>query len=460
MPQPTIPPARLAALAALGRIMRGEDAQFAVDGQIRECKLDVRDANLASELCYGYLRHKGRLAFCLGRFLRKPGHLPPQCRMALELAGYEALFLERIPEFATRSWLTNRVRKKWGGGLAKVASAWMTWVCDQSQTLLDPDFYRLNMPNVRPNEPKNEPAGERTFLSRYHSLPLWIIDLWIDGYGLDAASRLAEAQSLPAPLGLRINPRHPRRDALTRQVEAFDPELEVLDPLSIACSRETARRAFPVLTEDIRSGAISRQSLEAQRVLQALGAGSWPEPIWDACAGRGGKTAYLLERGQKRVLASDPNAVRLRGLVQELRRLDLPPIPVVLARADAPPPWKQQPRTILLDAPCSGLGVLARRPDSKWKRTPRDIPPLIALQDRILQQAAATLPPGGRIIYITCTLNPAENQARIDQFLAHCPEFTLISHYVTPPDSPGREFFWGAMLEKMPDNPTLDPGDQ
>ena len=140
MPQPTIPPARLAALAALGRIMRGDDAQFALDGQIRERQLDVRDANLAAELCYGYLRHKGRLAFCMDRFLRKPGNLPPQCRTALELAGYEALFLERIPEFATRSWLANRVRKKWGGGLAKVASAWTTWVFEQAPILLDPDF--------------------------------------------------------------------------------------------------------------------------------------------------------------------------------------------------------------------------------------------------------------------------------------------------------------------------------
>ena len=440
MPQPTIPPARLAALAALGRIMRGDDAQFALDGQIRERKLDVRDANLAAELCYGYLRHKGRLAFCLDRFLRKPGNLPPQCRTALELAGYEALFLERIPEFATRSWLTNRVRKKWGGGLAKVASAWMTWVFEQSQVLLDPDFYRRDAPNER--------TDERTFLSRYHSLPLWIVDLWINGYGLDAASRLAKAQSVPAPLGLRINPLHSRRDALVRQVEAFAPELEILDPLSISCSRETARRAFPDLTEDIRNGAISRQSLEAQRILRALGAGSWPEPIWDACAGRGGKTAYLLERGQKRVLASDPNPVRLRGLVQELRRLNLPSIPVVLARADAPPPWKEQPRTILLDVPCSGLGVLARRPDSKWKRTPKDIPPLIALQDRILQQAAATLPPGGRIVYITCTLNPAENQARIDHLLGSRHDFTQTNQYATPPDSPGREFFWGAVLER------------
>jgi 16S rRNA (cytosine967-C5)-methyltransferase len=444
MPQPTIPPARLAALAALGRIRLGEDAQFALDGQIRERKLDIRDANLASELCYGYLRHKGRLAFCLDRFLRKPGNLPPQCRTALELAGYEALFLERIPEFATRSWLTNRVRKKWGGGLAKVASAWMTWVFEQSQALLDPDFYRQDAPDER----TGERICERTFLSRYHSLPLWIVDLWIDGYGLDTASRLAEAQSAPAPLGLRINPLHPRRDALVRQAEAFASELEILAPLSIACSRETARRAFPDLTEDIQNGAISRQSLEAQRILHAFGAGSWPEPVWDACAGRGGKAAYLLERGQCQVWASDPNAARLRGLVQELRRLNLPPIPVVLARADAPSPWKEHPRTILLDAPCSGLGVLARRPDSKWKRTPKDIPPLIALQDRILQQAAAILPPGGRIIYITCTLNPTENQERVDYFLDSRHDFTLTNQYATPPDSPGREFFWGAVLER------------
>ncbi|WP_045220245.1 transcription antitermination factor NusB [Desulfonatronum thioautotrophicum] len=428
-----VPPARIAALAAIRQSLKNEDVQSALDNEILRHGLEARDAALASELCYGYLRHKGRMAFGLERFLRKPGKLPPACRMALEVAAYETLFLDRVPEFATRSWVTNLARKRWGSGLAKVTTAWMTWIFAHRTDLHEPEMY------LQDDDP-------RLFLSRYYSLPVWIVDLWIEGYGLETATRLAEAQSSPPLLGLRINPMHQRSAALARRAESFSSELEMVDALSLGCSRETARRVFPDLAVDLRDGAVSRQSLEAQRVLQHFGAGSWPEPVWDLCAGRGGKTAYLLERGQKLVRAADPHSGRLRGLLLELDRLVLPRISVVRARADAPPPWQEQPRTILLDVPCSGLGVLAPRPDTKWKRTPSDIPSLLALQEAILHQAAASLAPQGQIIYMTCTLHPAENQGVVDRFLDTNKTFAVQQHFATPHQPGVHEFFWGVVL--------------
>ncbi|TVQ95780.1 MAG: Fmu (Sun) domain-containing protein [Desulfovibrionales bacterium] len=430
-----IPPERIAALAAIRRTLQSEDVQSALDNEILRHGLGARDAALASELCYGYLRHKGRVTFGLERFLRKPGTLPPSCRTALEVAAYETLFLDRVPEFATRSWVTSLARKKWGRGLAKVATAWMTWVCAHRADLHGPEMYRQD-------------GNPRLFLSRYYSLPAWIVDLWVESYGLEAATRLAEAQSSPPLLGLRINPMHQRSAALVRRAESFASELQMVDAFSLGCSRETARRVFPDLAVDLRMGAMSRQSLEAQRMMKDFGAGSWPEPVWDLCAGRGGKTAYLLERGQKLVRAADLHSGRLRGLLLELDRLGLPRISVVRARADALPPWQEQPRTILLDVPCSGLGVLAPRPDTKWKRTPSDIPPLLALQEAILRQAAASLAPQGQIIYMTCTIHPAENQAMIDRFLDAHKTFHILRHFATPQNqSEGREFFWGVVLQ-------------
>ncbi|GAB6059855.1 RsmB/NOP family class I SAM-dependent RNA methyltransferase [Desulfonatronum parangueonense] len=440
MAAPRTPPARFAAMQALQQtLQQGSDLQFALDFQLRRLRVSPKDANLATELCYGYLRHKGRISFCLEHFLQKPGKLPPLCRTAFELATYETLFLERIPEFATRSWLTNLVRQQWGSGLTRLATAYMTNIFKNKPTLHEPEFYHEGAPN------------DRTFLSAYYSLPAWIIDLWDKAYGPETTQRLAEAQIHPAPLGLRINPHHARRDELVcqysdRQAE-FD-DLEVLDPFSVSCSRETARSLFPELSADIQAGALSRQSLEAQRILMELGAGSWAEPIWDVCAGRGGKTCYLLERGQKQVLASDPNSFRVLGLSRELARLGLPRIPLAVARGDVRLPWQENPATILLDVPCSGLGVLSRKPDIKWKRTSKDIPPLIALQDQLLRQSAEALRPGGRIVYITCTLNPSENQARIEHFLAEHPMFFNTGHYETPFDTTVREFFWGVVLEK------------
>ncbi|SDB16504.1 16S rRNA (cytosine967-C5)-methyltransferase [Desulfonatronum thiosulfatophilum] len=434
------PPARFVALQALQQtLQQGNDLQFALDFQLRRLHVSGKDANLATELCYGYLRNKGRVAFCLEHFLQKPGKLPPLCRTAFELATYETLFLERIPEFATRSWLANLVRQQWGSGLTRLATAYMTNIFKNKAALNASEFYQKNA------------SDARAFLSAFYSLPLWIVDLWTEAYGPETAQRLAAAQIHPAPLGLRINPLHAGKDELVRQyvaLEAESADLEILDSLSVSCSRETARRLFPELSADIKAGAISRQSLESQRILKELGAGSWGEPIWDVCAGRGGKTCYLLERGQKQVRASDPNPFRVHGLSRELERLGLPPIPVVVARGDVRLPWQKKPATILLDVPCSGLGVLSRKSDIKWKRTPKDIPPLIALQDQLLRQSAEVLRPGGRIVYITCTLNPAENQARIDHFLGEHPGFSITKRYETQINDSAREFFWGVVLEK------------
>ena len=143
-------------------------------------------------------------------------------------------------------------------------------------------------------------------------------------------------------------------------------------------------------------------------VLADLDSPSWREPIWDCCAGRGGKTTALLEQGHRGIWASDVSLRRLRGLRGELGRLRLPAVPVF--RADATnPPLGEKPRTILIDAPCTGLGVLSRRPDAKWKRGPRDVVDLAAVQRRILEACAALLPSGGRLVYLTCTATRAEN---------------------------------------------------
>ena len=105
----------------------------------------------------------------------------------------------------------------------------------------------------------------------------------------------------------------------------------------------------------------------------------WPTPVWDACAGRGGKSLLLAEAGIPTALASDPSAARIAGIASECRRLGLAPLPTVRALADLPP-LRSWHGTILIDAPCSGLGVLSRRPDSKWKRTPKDCRELALLQ--------------------------------------------------------------------------------
>jgi 16S rRNA (cytosine967-C5)-methyltransferase len=181
-------------------------------------------------------------------------------------------------------------------------------------------------------------------------------------------------------------------------------------------------------------------------ILSRLGMADWPEPVFDACAGRGGKTLALAEAG-KRVFAGDMHAGRLSGLGKEAARLGLPAIAAFRASATRMP-LSRPPGTILLDAPCSGLGVLSRRPDAKWRRQPEDLAGLIRLQRAMLEAAYAALGPGGRLVYVTCTINPAENEANVDRLGSRHRDLVLEAEVPAAPDAALGEAFYGAVLKK------------
>jgi 16S rRNA (cytosine967-C5)-methyltransferase len=285
--------------------------------------------------------------------------------------------------------------------------------------------------------------GAMTSLSRhlahFYSCPEWMVELWLDAYGEDKARAYLEAQVQAPPVGLRVNLAKPEALALRGELLAEEHVLALPTGLAVAPGGHN-------LGEDMDAGLISRQSAAAQQVMLELGCADWPEPVWDACAGRGGKSCLLAENG-KAVHASDLHTGRLAGLVRDAGRLGLS-IPAFAARADAPAPLRHAPGTVLLDAPCSGFGVISRRPDIKHKRRPEHLPGLVALQARMLDNAASTLRPGGLVVYITCTLNPAENEEQVHNILAREPGLSLEKTWITPPDSPLHEFFYGAVLRK------------
>jgi 16S rRNA (cytosine967-C5)-methyltransferase len=432
----TLPPARSASLTILRNVLqRGAGIQAALDDYLRSVALDSRDATLATELTYGYLRHKGRIGHILRTFLPRPGKLPPSCLLAIGVATYERLFLDRVPEYATRSWLTTFIHKSWGSGLARLSTAYMTTLDGHLPDLLTLDFYR------------QDGCALDELWSRYYSLPSWIISLWLSAYGEERTQQLAMAQMLPASLGLRINPLHPEVNELVHRL-AMTPDLHRSGQWGIACEHGRARTLFPDLNKLLAQGRLSRQSLASQLVLDAQQMDNVPGPFWDVCAGRGAKTCYLLERTNEAVRASDVNWRRLLGLQAEIRRLGLRNIPIARARSDSVLPWGEQAGFILIDAPCSGLGVLARRPDIKWKRTPADLPALLALQHRMLQVGASSLRQSGRVLYITCTMNPAENEAQIDRLLREQSGLRRLEHCQESYGLHLREFFWVALLEK------------
>lgn len=435
----TLPPARRIALAVLGRVLPGpkspgQDVQAALDAALADSTLDPRDRGLATELVYGYLRLMGRLDFILSRFFKNAEAVPLPVRRILGLAAYEILHCARVPAYASVDWAVSAVRKAGGKGLSGMANAVLRRVAADPGAFEDPDFYRRDRP------------AEAVYLSRAFSCPEWIVSLWLHACGPEDTRRHLAAQAEPAPLGLRVNRSRPDARALFETLAALPGALYAVFPIIAVPTGTDFAAANLNLAELLAAGALSRQSAAAQDVLYRLGLADWPEPVFDACAGRGGKTLLVAEAG-KRVFAADMHAARLSGLPREAGRLALPPIAAFRASATKMP-LASPPGTILLDAPCSGLGVLSRRPDAKWRRQPEDLAGLTRLQGAMVEAAYANLPPGGRLVYVTCTINPAENEKIVDRLGSRHRELLLDAEVPAAPDPILGETFYGASLRK------------
>ena len=429
---PLLTPARRTAFDSLKLCLRqGVRIQAALNRSIDLASLSAADRGLATELAYGYLRYKGRLDYCIDAHLSKPGGVQKDLRLILGLAAYEILHLDKIPNYTSVSWAVDFCKKRYGKKLGGLTNALLRNICSLDRSYHDPDFYGQST------------APDNIFLSRIYSAPVWLVDLFISSFNRNRALAYLKAGLEKPPVGLRINPLAQPPQQLLHQL---GEELSVVKSMDYGLA--VAPPAGPELNRLIHDGLISRQSLASQEALLSLRPDDWPRPVWDCCAGHGGKTFFLHEKGIGPVMASDLNWKRLCNLKEEAYRLGFP-VPVVFA-ADASrnAPLNKSVGTALIDAPCSGLGVLARNPDIKWRRTKDELRKLNEVQAKILRNVFQTVRPGGTLAYLTCTLNPAENESMIRAFLKASPKAELINEWTTDPDSLLHEFFWSALIKK------------
>ncbi len=428
---PSALPAREAALRILERSGVATPVQALLDRTLSAGNFSRQEAALTTELVYGYLRSEIRLSWLLSQFLRSPGKLPPAMHIILGMATYELLYLDRIPAHASVSAAVDAVRTRFGQGLSRVANGVLRSLLrhTEAEDVFAPAYFESHIPDSLKR------------LSIRYSLPDWIVGLWVEAYGQDRAEACAEASSRIPWACVRINA---AREGWERLREELSGDGEAF---GFAGVRFPPGYSSASLHSLFARGFLSLQGAGSQQVLQALGAGDWQGPVWDACAGRGGKTLALMEMGIPILAATDVHFPRLRGLHDDAMRLKLSPPPLICASATAPA-FAGTPRTILLDVPCSGLGTLARHPDLRILRSPAQVHELVLLQEKILETAWRMLPSGGHIAYVTCTLNPDENEKQIGRFLDRHLEATLDRQWESRPDAFGSDLMYGALLCK------------
>jgi 16S rRNA (cytosine967-C5)-methyltransferase len=402
--------ARLVAARVLERVERARAfADLALQAALGRATLGARDRAFATELVYGTLRWRGRLDFLLGQLLDRPlVALDPGVRTLLRLGAYQLLFCDSVPAAAA---VDQTVRSARALG-AERASGYVNAVLRR----LAQQAHALPLPALD--------ADPLAHLEHALGVPRWIAERWLAAYGPAEAALLAEASNAAPPLTARANRERITRDALLAELRPRFPAARAcrFAPDGVVLGHGGQPGADPAFV----AGLFTVQDEASQLVVELLDPARG-ERVLDACAAPGTKTSAIAERvgPEGVVVALDKSERRLALVGRAARRLGLENVTALardasLSLADLPhAPFDRA----LVDAPCSGLGVLRRNPDARWRVGPEDPALLAATQAALLAAAAAVLRPGGTLVYSTCTLLHEENEAVVGDFLSREPGF-------------------------------------
>lgn len=403
-------PARAAAARVLERVERdGAFADLALEAELDRRPLEPRDRGLATELVYGTLRWQRYLDWILAPHCRRAlDSLDPRVRVLLRMTAYQLARLERVPAFAAVNDAVTLARGT--PGVAELVNAVLR---------------SLARRGAREREPA-PPADPVEALATRCSFPTWLAERWVARYGVDEARALMSAMNERPPLTVRANALRLTREALTERLSleerlATRPTAHAPEGLVVEHGGPPgAWRAFA-------EGACTVQDEASMLVARLLE----PRPgdtVADVCAAPGTKTTHLAElmADQGRVLAFDRERARLARVAEATARLGLQSVETIEGAVEAlAGRFPAACDGVLVDAPCTNLGVLRRHPEVKWRRAPRDLPVSAARQRAILDAAASLVRPGGRLVYATCSLEPEENDDVARAFLAAHPDFAV-----------------------------------
>lgn len=386
---------------------------------LAESGLERRDRALAMEIAYGVVRNLTNLDFVLSHFVKEtPKGVSPHIRNVLRAAAYQINYLDRVPARAAVHDAVERVKASRERGAAGFVNAVLRSLIRGMDRISYPDM-------------ESEPARN---LGLRYSYPEWLAGRWVGRFGAAGAESLMAAGNQPPPVTLRANTlKTDRAGLIARLVGAgtgCTPALYAPDGVTI--------KGYPRIEElpGYAEGLFAVQD-EAAQLVSLLAAPKPGDVILDACAAPGGKTAHMaaLAGGKARITASDIGLDKTALLKDNIGRLGLPGVDVLLADVSGPLPFKGPFDAVLLDAPCSALGVIRRRPEIKYARREADVARLAGLQLKMLSNLAPFVKPGGALVFATCSTEPEEGEGVVGGFIGSHSEFVVDSAREYLPDS-------------------------
>ncbi len=382
-------------------------ADLLYETEMRRSQYSELDRALIQQIFYGTVRWRKRLDWIVAKFYQgNYAKAPRFVHYILDSACYQLLFMDKIPAYAVINEAVELGKKKGGKFWARKINAVLRALQRGLPSIEYPDFAQ-------------DPIAA---IAIRYSHPEWLVARWIEQWGKDATLALCQANNTNPQLSIRVNRLKTTPPAVQEMLARAKIEAEQTEYLSdfLTVDHLTDLATFA----PFQQGYFSVQDISAGFACHLL----QPQPgerIIDLCAAPGGKAAYIAEltNDDSQIIAVDVNEARLNLVAKYRDRLGLKSLQLVAADGTT---FRCEPADrLILDAPCSGLGVLSKRVDLRWKRTPEQIQELIQLQTQLINNAATLIKSGGVMVYCTCTIEPAENQQIIEQFLKQRPEFSI-----------------------------------
>lgn len=388
--------ARRVALEALNEVFVKEAyASIALDNLLEESQLSELDRNFVTALVYGTISQKLLLEHYLSGFLQ--GKTKVWVKLLLQMTIYQIIFMDRVPTSAAVDEAVKLAKQQGGQTTANFVNAVLR------------NFSRAKLEE---NPPKD-------FGTKY-SIPDFIVQKLIGQYGKERAVKIFESLNEPSHVSLRVvDPK--ARESVT---------LQDCKPSELSSVGLVAKSGNFAASKDFREGRITIQDESSQLVAQVLDAQA-DDLILDACAAPGGKSCHIASylTGKGKVVAADLYDHKLRLIEQNAKRLHVSD-KIETRKLDARNISRFYPAEsfdkILVDAPCSGLGLMRRKPDIRYRKEAQDFVDLQEIQLSILSSCAESLKKNGIMVYSTCTLADEENFEVIQKFLASHPDFEQV----------------------------------
>lgn len=381
-----------------------------LDIEIKNSTLSGLDKALLFEIVHGVTRWLGRIDWILNGFYKGQfSKCIPNVKNAMRVALYQILFLDRVPDYAAVNDAVEFVKKLQGQKPADLTNAVLRNIIRSKDSIRYPD----------PNE------DVVAYLSAYYSHPTWMVKRWVNRYGKETTEKFLIANNNKPSLIIRVNNLVTNIDELKSLLGAVDlkftggkylPEFIHMANLSNITDWEYFRKGYFSVQDE--STGLPIKLLDLRPGLRVL----------DLCAAPGGKTAFIADvmKNEGEIVALDRFESRLKILKKNLDRLKVTNVRSVTIDANDFIDEIGFDR-VLVDAPCSGLGTLTKKPDLKWKKDLGDIRNIVNIQYDLLKRGAGLLKQGGSLVYSTCTVEPEENSEIIKKFLSENSNFKLIN---------------------------------